>query len=134
MGHGSDLTALARRVSYVGSPEHKRVPNPFAVPNFVTGKSDCDEVAPELSRDPMFVLHVLQEALRRGQISGPWEGDFPRNVHGWLVTAGKRVLFRGRLTNREQGVYKGYFDSLDRVPAPAQTRLRDGGEWAEEVA
>jgi hypothetical protein len=58
-----------------------------------------------------------------------WEGDFPRYVHGWALESGERVLFRGRLTNRIQGIYKGYFESLADVSEPAYSHLVEGGAW-----
>jgi hypothetical protein len=122
---------LAARVSFVGSSEHKRLPNPLAKPALRSDASDCDEVDPTLSNaDPMYLRHLLQVAMMRGQVSGPREGAFPRYVHGWILLNGaERALFRGRLTNREQGIYKGYFETLDDLPDLLRPRLRDGGDW-----
>lgn len=98
--------------------------------------SDCDEVDPTLSSaDPMYLRHILQVAISRGQVSGPVEGDFPRYVHGWILLQGaERALFRGRLTNREQGIYKGYFETLDDAPVRIRSRLREGGDWWAPVS
>lgn len=77
------LTELATRARFVGSSEHKRL-NPLASPALRSDASDCDEVDPTLSSaDPLYLRHILQVAISRGQISGPVEGDFPRYVHGW---------------------------------------------------
>jgi hypothetical protein len=125
-----DFADLARRVRYTGSSEHKRLPNPLANPALHSDKSDCDAVDDTISNDPMYVLHLLQSAVRRGQISGPKEGDFPRYAHGWVILKGtERALFRGRLTNRVQGIYKGYFETIDDLPEVVYRKLTDGGEW-----
>jgi hypothetical protein len=51
-------------------------------------------------------------------------------VHGWILLNGaERALFRGRLTNREQGIYKGYFETLDDLPDLLRPPLREGGDW-----
>lgn len=125
---------LADRVRFVGSSEHKSLPNPLANPKLRTSASDCDEVDPSVSQDGHRLLRILRTAMQRGQVSGPWEGRFPRYVHGWMcLSGGERGLFRGRLTNREQGVYKGYFECLDQVPEVAFAKLLDGGVWAEPI-
>lgn len=125
-----DFADLARRARYVGSPEHKRVPNPLANPALHSDKSDCDEVDPTISNDPMYVLHLLRSAIARGQVSGPKEGDFPRYAHGWVVlNETERALFRGRLTNREQGIYKGYFETPRDLPEAVYPKLTANGEW-----
>ena len=130
------LTELATRARFVGSSEHKRLPNPLARPALRSDASDCDEVDPTLSSaDPMYLRHILQVAISRGQTSGPVEGDFPRYVHGWILLQGaERALFRGRLTNREQGIYKGYFETLDDVPLRIRSRLQEGGDWWAPVS
>jgi hypothetical protein len=112
------------------------LPNPLARPALRSDASDCDEVDPTLSSaDPMYLRHILQVAISRGQVSGPVEGDFPRYVHGWILLQGAEpALFRGRLTNREQGIYKGYFETLDDVPVRIRSRLREGGDWWAPVS
>lgn len=93
------LTELATRARFVGSSEHKRLPNPLASPALRSDASDCDEVDPTLSSaDPMYLRHILQVAISRGQVSGPVEGDFPRYVHGWILLQGRSVrCFAGDL-------------------------------------
>lgn len=126
---------LARHATYIGSPEHKRIPNPLANPALHSDKSDCDAVDATISNNPLHILHVLRSALRRGQISGPKEGAYPRYVHGWMVlSGGERALFRGRLTNREQGVYKGYFEAIEDLPGSVHPKLIEGGEWWSPIA
>ena len=46
----------------------------------------------------------LRSAIRRGAVSGPWEGGFPR--YAWHKEGG--TVFEGRLVNRGDGSYKGY--------------------------
>jgi len=129
------MQALAERVRFVGSPEHTRQPNPLASPRLRTDASDCDAVDPTISLDPDRLLRVLREALRRGQVSGPWEGEFPRYVHGWMkLGAEERGLFRGRLTNRAQGIYKGYFETVDDLPEQVYAKLCEGGSWWEALS
>ena len=131
----SALAELADRATFVGSPEHKRQPNPLASPRLRTDASDCDEVEPTISHDPARLLRVLRTAISLGQVSGPWEGEFPRYVHGWMrLGGGARGLFRGRLTNRDQGIYKGYFESLDDLGDALYEKLREGGAWWNEIA
>ena len=128
------LVALAARATFVGSSEHKRLPNPLAVPKLRSAASDCDAVDSTISHDPGRLLRVLRGALARGQVSGPWEGDFPRYVHGWMRLAGaERGLFRARLTNRDQGIYKGYFETLDDLGEAEYDKLVDLGAWSETI-
>jgi len=46
----------------------------------------------------------LQEAIRKGAVGGPMEGDFPRYV--WFRDGD--VVYEGRLVNRGNGAYKGW--------------------------
>lgn len=98
--HGTDLAALADRVEYVGSPEHKDFPSFAGSPHPRADASCC----PRDIRDQVAVSEWLRTAIRRGAVGAPWEAGFPRYV--WF----KRddVVFEGRLVNREQGTYKGY--------------------------
>jgi len=98
---GIDLTALASRVVYEGSPEHKRYPYHGRPPGLRADASDCDKA--HIGRDAEFVAW-LREALLNGHIGAPWEGDFPR----YLWRREGDVVYEARLTNREQGAYKGY--------------------------
>ncbi len=54
----------------------------------------------------------LRSAIRRGAVSGPWEGGFPRYV--WHREGG--TVFEGRLVNRGDGSYKGYPLNEDEWP------------------
>ena len=95
-----NLDCLAKRVGYVGSPEHKDFPS-FAGPPRLRSDASC---CPREIKDREVVCEWLRSAIRRGAVGAPWEGDFPRYVwykHGDIV-------FEGRLVNRGNGLYKGY--------------------------
>jgi hypothetical protein len=95
------LEALAKRVRYIGSPEHKRHPS-FAGPPAPKNTSTlCD---PRFANQQDLLTHWLQEAIRRGMIGKKWDGDFPRNV--WLRQDG--VVYEARLVNQVSGEYKGW--------------------------
>ena len=98
---GADLDAIASRVRYVGSAEHKSYPS-FAGPPRprVADATKCDPRFDE----PGPLTQWLAEAIRSGQVGGPWEGEFPR--HAWFVV--DDICYEGRLVNRGRGEYKGY--------------------------
>ena len=105
-----DLDALADRVRYVGSPEHKDVPS-FAGPPRLRADASCcpRDLTGNLER-----IHAwLKEAIRSGAVGAPWEGGFPRYV--WYKY--RTTVFEGRLVNRETGEYKGYPLRRDEWPA-----------------
>lgn len=95
------LLELSRRVTYVGSPEHKDVVSFAGQPRMRADASICDR---KFARDLDRVKGWLAEAMLNGRIGEPWEGDFPRYV--WYQDGD--VVYEGRLVNREQGQYKGY--------------------------
>ena len=95
-----NLDCLARRVGYVGSPEHKDFPS-FAGPPRLRSDASC---CPREIKDREVVCEWLRSAIRRGAVGAPWEGDFPRYV--WYKDGD--VVFEGRLVNRGNGSYKGY--------------------------
>lgn len=97
---GADLAQLADRASYVGSSEHKSFPS-FAGP--YNPRADASKCDPALA-DPAELTQWLREAIRAGQVSELWEGDFPRYV--WCRQG--EVVYEGRLVNQELGQYKGY--------------------------
>ncbi len=108
------LHALARRVTYIGSPEHKDTLSFAGHPRLRADASVCDRT---LARDQIKVQGWLQDAVRRGYIGEPWEGDFRRYV--WYLVEG--TLYEGRLINRAQGQYKGYPLTEDEWPAGWRT-------------
>ena len=85
----------------MGSPEHKDTPSFAGRPK---PRSDASICGRALARDRVLVETWLRMALRRGAVSGHWEGRFPRYV--WYKDG--TVVYEARLVNRELGEYKGY--------------------------
>ena len=130
----SDFDGIFARVSYTGSPEHKRWPNPMCEPHYRSDASDCDAVDPELSRNPDKLLRWLREAIRRGQVDRVLEGEFPRKAWARVTVVGGQALLEFRLTNRAAGAYKGYFVEMDDFVGKAAwvaEKLQPGGQWSE---
>lgn len=97
---GVDLTQLARRASYVISREHKDYlteQGPGAL------RSDASPCPRDISRDQ--AEQWLREAIAAGNIGAPWS-DQPFPQCAWYRREG--VVFEARVTNVEQGAYKGY--------------------------
>ena len=105
---GTDLDALADRVMYVGSPEHKDIPSFVGQPRLRGDASRC----PREIADRDLVNEWLRSSIRRGATGAPWEGEFPRYV--WYKFGA--TMFEGRLVNREAGTYKGYPLNEDEWP------------------
>ena len=108
---GTVDASVAPRVTYVGSPEHKDYPSPAGAPRLRSDATKCDasvhnaETFGSLSQQ-------LRVAILDGAIGGPLEGNFPRYV--WAKVQDE--WYEARLTNREQGQYKGYAIRLEEVP------------------
>ena len=98
---GIDLGALAGRATYVGSPEHKSSRSFAGHPRPRATASICD---PKLADSQDQITGWLRDSVRRVQVSGVWDGEFPKYV--WGEVDGQ--LYEARLVNREQGQYKGY--------------------------
>lgn len=98
---GMDLREIARRVSYIGSPEHKETPSFAGQPRPRADASICDR---RLAQDREQVTEWLRTAIQRGAVSRLLEGDFPR--YAWYKDGA--VIYEARLVNRELGEYKGY--------------------------
>ncbi|WP_285690726.1 hypothetical protein [Actinoplanes sp. NBRC 103695] len=94
-----DLDAMAEKVTYVISPEHK---------DYLTsagpGKLRSDASACPRHLDFDDVLNWLKAAIRNRSVSADFDGDFPRYV--WVRVEGS--VFEGRLSNSGLGGYKGY--------------------------
>ena len=105
---GTDLDALAARVTYVGSPEHKDTPS-FAGPPRPRGDVS---ICPREYRDEKLITRWLRAAICDGSTGAPWEGDFPRYV--WHKEKG--TVFEARHVNRGDGSYKGYPLNDDEWP------------------
>ena len=54
----------------------------------------------------------IRSAVRRGSISGLWDGEYPRYV--WYKH--NDTVFAARLVNRGDGSYKGYPLGADEWP------------------
>jgi hypothetical protein len=110
---GADLGELASRARYEPSAEHKdRYTTTAGVRRLRVDASPCP---PEVTQDAAQVW--LREALAAGDVGGPWL-DQPFPQYAW-----KRVgdlVFEARLTNSEQGWFKGY--PLDRTQWPTWLR------------
>lgn len=91
-----DLVALASRVSYVGSAEHKTYPSSAGAPSPRADATKCD---PSVHGDLPALTGWLRRGMAAGAVGSPWQGDFPRYV--WVEQDG--TWYEGRLVNREQG-------------------------------
>ena len=102
-----DLSALASRATYVGSPEHKRAPSFAGHPRPRADATICD---PDLKLAQ--IQKWLQRAFELGCLGSLWEGDFPR--YTWTKVG--EVVYEARLVNSELGQYKGYQLNSDEWP------------------
>ena len=100
-----ELARLARRVTYDGSPAHKRDPGDFGLLPPAQPREDktlCDDVGITRRED---ALRLLREGISRGLVSVQRRGDFPQNV--WAVAPDGTPL-EAQLGNRVLGSYHGY--------------------------
>ena len=98
------LAKVAKRVRYVGNPDHKRNPGDYRLtpPSRPRpGKSLCD-VAKIFTRAE--AQELLEKGIRDGLVSEQQSGGWPRLV--WAIK-GDTVL-EARLDNVERGTYHGY--------------------------
>ena len=96
----TDLRAVANRVTYIGSPEHKDFPSFAGMPRPRADASLC----PRSITDAEIVTGWLRSSITRGATGGLWEGGYPRYV--WHKEGD--TLFEARLVNKGSGAYKGY--------------------------
>jgi hypothetical protein len=108
---GKNLEAVARKASYVGSPEHKDTPSFAGQPRPRADAAICNR---NLAERQTQVTKWLKRAIRNGHCAH-WEGDFPRYV--WHREAG--TVYEARLVNQGNGQYKGY--------------PLNSGEWPENL-
>jgi len=96
---------LAKKVHYVGNPEHKRNPGDFALTPPSAPRADktlCDLAGIRLKSD---AVSVLRGGVLKGLISDKKRGTFPQNI--WSVNS-ERIPFEAQLDNQETGTYHGY--------------------------
>ncbi len=93
--------ALAEKVSYVGSPEHKDHPSSAGPPRLRTDATPCE---PHMTKDLGRNSEALKEGIRRRCTSARFEGGFPKYVWTWIGGC----LYEARHINGPQGTYKGY--------------------------
>jgi len=113
---GRDLDAIADRVRYIGSPEHKDTPSFAGTPRPRADATICDERFITMQEQ---LTSWLQESIRQGIVGSPWEGGFPR--YAWCRIEGE--LYEARLVNRGNGDYKGYKIHPDEAPENIEERL-----------
>lgn len=107
---GVNLQELARRVTYVGSPEHKTYPSSSGPPRLRADASKCDASFRDRVSE---IQDCLREAVQARKVGDPWENDrFPRYVWGRL----DGLCYEARLVNSACGEYKGYPLSAEEVP------------------
>ena len=94
------LDALAARVRYVGSAEHKSYPSEAGPPALRKDATPCDQTLGDFETFSSWIA----SAIRKGRIGAPWEVDFPRYV--WVLR--EQTWYEARLVNPIQGTYKGY--------------------------
>ncbi len=99
---------MQRRVNYVGSSEHKSYPSFAGPPKLRSDASKCDPALGDQSQ----LTAWLRAAVASGDFGAPWEGGFPKYV--WYRDG--QQWYEARLTNREQGEYKGYPLKQDELP------------------
>lgn len=102
---------VVSRAGYVGSAEHKDYPSPAGPPRLRADATKCD---PALHDKESFdsLTALLRTAMSNQAVGGPVEGQFPRYV--WVHH--DNHWYEARLTNRENGDYKGYEIRSNQVP------------------
>ena len=101
----AQLSSLARRVRYEGSPLHKRNPGDFGLTPPAQPRLDktlCDGVH---VTSPIEALRLLRDGVQRGVFSEQRRGDFPQNV--WAVMQDGTVL-EAQQGSPGSGTYHGY--------------------------
>jgi hypothetical protein len=106
-GPDVDLAAMAEKVTYVISTEHK---------DYLTsagpGRLRSDASACPRGLDFDDVLKWLREAVRECNLTADMDGDFPR--YAWRRIDGQ--VYEARLSNAGLGQYKGYPIQDDEAP------------------
>ena len=103
----ASLTALAAKVSYVISPEHKDYLTAAGIGRL---RSDATPCPRGLDFDE--VLSWLRAAFGAGNVSADLDGVFPK--YAWARVDGR--VYEARLSNSGLGQYKGYPITDDEAP------------------
>jgi hypothetical protein len=98
-GSHIDLAAMAEKVTYIISSEHKDYLTNAGPGNLRSDASACPR---DLNFDE--VLEWLRLAVREGTVSAALDGDFPR--YAWRRVGSQ--VYEARLSNSGLGQYKGY--------------------------
>lgn len=107
---GVNLKQLAKRIRYIGSPEHKDGPSPAGAPRPRADASVC----PYKSQQDFEMAAVwLRSGLLSEQFGEMWEGEYPRYI--WYRESPQDV-YEARLVNKGTGEYKGYPLEADQIP------------------
>jgi len=100
--------ALAKRLIYVGSPYHKRLPGDYGLTPPSEPRPDtelCDGIDPPKVLKRSHAQKLLKAGVLRGLVSAQWRGDFPQNV--WSIAEDGSAL-ECQLDNEVRGTYHGY--------------------------
>ena len=111
---------IAARVHYRGSSEHKRRPVHESYDVSPELRSDASPCPPHVCRED--AQRALEEAIRSQCVSTDWVGEFPKYV--WTRLEGAPYV--ARVTNHEQGEYKGWPIEEVELPSDRDGRLRSG--------
>lgn len=106
---GVSGAALATRVTYIGSSEHKTGPSFAGRPRPRADATKCDTALNDRLEE---IQRWLQRAFELQCFGPPWEGDFPR--YAWCKVG--EIVYEARLVNRGLGQYKGWQLSPDEWP------------------
>ena len=105
---GRDAAAIIERLDdaataarYVSSPYHRARGSPMGNPRSRSWPhaSKCNPYWRQTD-----ATRALKDAIRAGQVSAEWDGQFPKYV--WHQDA--EILYEARLSNRDQGEYHAY--------------------------
>jgi hypothetical protein len=113
--------AIAARVRYVASGEHKNYPSPTGLwtMGHKIDKAKCDRF--DTAEWPR-LEETLRAAINAGCVDVEMRGDFPARV--WAFING--TLHEARLTNQTRGEYHGFpIEYPEHFPADPENQLRN---------
>lgn len=113
--------AIAARVRYIASGEHKNYPSPMGL--WTIGhkidKAKCDHIDPH---NWALLERALREAITAGCVAAEYRGEFP--ARAWAYING--TLHEARLTNQTRGEYHGFpLDYPEQFPEDPHNILRN---------